>query len=616
MPRCPERCSGHGHCLASDLAAACVCDEGYVGYDCAALQPPPPPAVPPGSIAPPAPPVLVTSSLHYAMPAPPLALQLDVTARSSALSSAHGMPLSPILPPGASSLYWALDGTPPRALRIDASGSLVVHTDAALESTSAFLPRTATQVRRAALAVLQAEPSADDPSRRVVASVVDWLGGHAYVALRPATPPSTEDGVNGPAHVCTILKLALPSLSSVKSVAPTARLGKPMWPHRLLLPQPNAHNMTSISAMALAGHASDAAAPAAWLHVLRATDTGTVAELLVYTVGDLEPWASMTFDVPSPVVSAHYDARSGWLYMLCAHPLAKLLRVQMYDGKPAAPPGLGDTLPLPHWDAALPLLVPFSKSRQLVFFSAPAASKAGAATPLHVCRVRTDAPPPLSESGGASDGSCIQLRGTYALEEVLSAVADEESGSAYLGCRSGRALRLTIAPFRVEEALQLGGAPLVASAFRPHDGTLWLASSDGELTQLATRAVNGSSESSSLWSRFPSLTAALGGRLHPDLAAMSARAAARSPPAPLPPSRRPPPSPPPLTASVGAEDATVHAFFWVYRKLGYGPAIVLALLGACLGSMLGGRLYRLVRLITITAPTGGKEPPGGLLSSM
>ena len=207
----------------------------------------------------------------------------------------------------------------------------------------------------------------------------------------------------------------------------------------------------------------------------------------------MQPMHSLRFGVPSPVTASHYDTRSAWLYLLCTHPFPKLMRIQMRGGLPAAAPGSGDSLPLPAWAAAVPLLVPFPKGRRLLLFSAPPpmsdaedAAEAAAANAsggswaaprrrpaLNVCRVRMDSPPPLSDG----DGGCTQLRGRHALEEVLSASADEASGVAYVACRSGTALRLRVTPLRVEEQTQpLSSLPLIATAFRPSDGTLWLAS--------------------------------------------------------------------------------------------------------------------------------------------
>ena len=635
VPQCAGRCSGHGHCLASDFAAACVCDEGYFGYDCAAVQPPSPLPLPPAAIAAPAPPLV--ASLQAS--APPLSLQLNITSRA-ALSRVRGLSLSPTLPLGASALYWVLDGAPPRALRIDTSGSLVVHASAHLaEKDSASRARP---TPRGALNILQAEPSEREQEaapRRVVAAAVDWMAAYAYVATNAAaSSPSAEATAgsgaaeatagSGAAGASIITQLALPSLATIESLS--------------LAP---ANGMTRVTSMALGGHASETVAAPSWLHVLRASASGTSAELLVLSVPEMKPAHAMRFGVPSPIDAAQYDARSGWLYLLCTKH-ARLLRVQMRGGQPAAAPGLGDTLTLPEWEGALPVLLPFSRARQLVFLSAarPAADEggSGAATPLRICRVRTDAPPPLSESAGSG---CAQLRGQYALEQVLTAVADEHSGSVYLGCRSGRTLRLTVAPLRVAEALPLSSAPLIASAFRPSDGALWMGSDAGELVQLSTRAtdtgliINASDAApgAAAWFRWglPSLTA-MPSRLLPSLPALGVsiapsiafgtpkRPAALSPAPPLPPlpsrpppprlpSRPPPPEPEPEGGlEAGASTSPGRAIFWVHHKLGYGPAVVLALLGACLGSMLGGRLYRLCRLMWAPRPRRAAREPEGL----
>ena len=163
-----------------------------------------------------------------------------------------------------------------------------------------------------------------------------------------------------------------------------------------------------------------------------------------------------------------------------------------------------------------PSLLPYPRSRQLVFFSAmpeggyttppsPPPSSNATLLPgghhypitkespwlLHVAAASCmDAPPPLASE---LDG-CTQLRGQSATEEILAAVADEVSGSAYLGCKSGTALRLSLKPVRVEERVA-AGSPITGALLRPQDGTLWLSSEGGELLQLSTRQAAGTGTS-------------------------------------------------------------------------------------------------------------------------
>ena len=582
-PRCPERCSGHGKCLLSDLAAACVCDEGYAGYDCAA-QPPPPFSPPPAAVASPAPPFIAAPS------PPPLALRLNVTARNSLYTKqpVHGMPLSPLLPQGAQSLYWAVGGLAPRVLRFEsAAGSLK------LEAVNGLAEKEAvSRLNRQSLSgVLQAEvgPAADEgapASARVLASTADYLSSRAYTALSSGGTTSV------------LLQLELPTLHVLSTFTP-----------------PYAYGMGAITCMTLGGGATESTVPPTYLHVLRGSFIdGKTAELLVLRLPEMRPSHSMRFAVPGPVVASHYDARSGILFLLSGQPKPKLMRIMMNGGQPAGPPGLGDTMPLSDWGHAAPFLLPYPRSRQLVFFSAmpeggyntppsPPPSSNATLLPggyhypitkespwlLHVCRIRMDAPPPLASE---LDG-CTQLRGQSATEEILAAVADEVSGSAYLGCKSGTALRLSLKPVRVEERVA-AGSPITGALLRPQDGTLWLSSEGGELLQLSTRQAAGTASQASATSGTPQPTWFRWARLP------FSKAAGGADDAPSPPYSPPPlmPSPPPVAEDFGVEPLIQHAkYFWAYHKLGYGPALVLALIGACCGGMIGGRLYRLFQTI-------------------
>jgi hypothetical protein len=317
----------------------------------------------------------------------------------------------------------------------------------------------------------------------------------------------------------------------------------------------------------------------------------------------------------------------------------------MVGGLPAAPPAAADTLALPDWASALPLLLPFPTLRTLVVFSAPppdphlatSSGEAEGASALRVCRVRMDAPPPLSSNAAAG---CTQLRGTRALEQVLSASADEAASSAYLGCRSGSVLRLRLSPLRVEESLVVATPPdaaLVGAAFRPEDGALWLASKAGALMQLSTRnhdaaitAANAEAEKRAAeanaeapaWFRWrlPTLGLRVGGGARTPVEATAVPPSPSPPPpspspspspsqrrraSPLPPPPSSPPPPPPPPPMRGDDSVVMEAaetqerdrFVWAHRKLGYGPTLVLVVIGGCCGSMLGGHIYRLLRLV-------------------
>ena len=83
---------------------------------------------------------------------------------------------------------------------------------------------------------------------------------------------------------------------------------------------------------------------------------------------------------------------------------------------------------------------------------------------------------------------CREMLGGFASEEVLSGVADDVRGSAYLGCRSGAALRLRLSPLRLEARVPFASAPITAVLFRAAEGDLWFGSDDGRLGQFSARA--------------------------------------------------------------------------------------------------------------------------------
>ena len=87
-----------------------------------------------------------------------------------------------------------------------------------------------------------------------------------------------------------------------------------------------------------------------------------------------------------------------------------------------------------------------------------------------------------------SNTSCTVLRGELASEEVISGVADDVGGAAFLGCASGSSLRLRLSPLRLEARVRPTRSPLTAALLRPADGALWFSAADGSLLQLSTRS--------------------------------------------------------------------------------------------------------------------------------
>ena len=303
-------------------------------------------------------------------------------------------------------------------------------------------------------------------ARSIAASAVDWRAGRAYVALS-AAPIGSLRGRRP-----SVLQLALPSMSLVGASGP---LGT--------------SDMAHVSSLALGGDASETVLPPTWLHVLLASDSGTAAELVVLRLPQMQPTHSLRLSVTSPIRAAHYDARSAWLYLLCtggaAAPHPTMLRIQMRGGQPAAAPGKGDVLTLP-WAGALPLLLAFPGSRQLIALSdsgaEPPRPHYASAAPPRLCRIRLGTP--FEDSKKA----CMQVHGRYSAEHMTTAAADDSSGVAYVGCRSGALFRLRLSPLVVDMLIRPSLSPMSAALYRPSDGALWLSTADGELLQLHTRA--------------------------------------------------------------------------------------------------------------------------------
>ncbi len=117
--------------------------------------------------------------------------------------------------------------------------------------------------------------------------------------------------------------------------------------------------------------------------------SGRRAELLVLRLPEMQPLHATRFAVPSPVRATLVDTHSGWLYLLCAQPRPRLLRLHAEYGLSAPPGTQPEAASLP-WGAALPFLLPFPEQRQLLLLGAPdpAAPHGG----LAVCRLSLGEP--------------------------------------------------------------------------------------------------------------------------------------------------------------------------------------------------------------------------------
>ena len=562
QPRCAMRCSGHGHCPSHDPAAACICDEGFTGYDCDVTLPSP----------------TTLNSSHGVAIAPPAvlssALTLNITSRLQLSSLAR--PLTQTLPVASSIAYWSMGGSPPQIMSTDASSHLRVF---------AALPLCERESIAPAASALQAEPL--PLPRQVVASSVDWRLGRAYLSFDKWYSRRTG-----------LVQVSLPSMDLI-SVASVGSLG-----------------MDQVTSIALGGEASESTSPPTWLHVVLASAAGTMAELAVVRIPEMQTVHTMRLKVASPVRAAHFDARTAGLFMLSAFPSPRLMRVHMMGGVPAGPPGRGDAFRLP-WQGALPILLPFPGSRLLVALSdSDAEDKQSSASiqPPRLCRwhmgLPLDAPP----------SSCAQLHGKHAMEHVTTAAADDITGVAYLGCRSGALLRVRISPLRVDAVIYPTRAHVGHAVLRPSDGALWLSARNGELIHLETRTLHGQ--------RPPGQS---------DLDNCKSGSCQPQPSPPPPALSRFSPSPPASarswhawfvpwlashadtkTTSIGESRVRIHGLahqtqtpasndwlmldtaripqgahaFWIHHKIGLVPTILLAIIAACCGGQIGSALFR------------------------
>ena len=135
-------------------------------------------------------------------------------------------------------------------------------------------------------------------------------------------------------------------------------------------------DMVEVSSMAVSASSH--------LFAALADASGRQAELLVLRLPEMQPLHATRFAVPSAVRAILVDAHSDWLYLLCAQPRPRLLRVHREYGLSAVPGTQPEAVNLP-WSAALPLLLPFPEQRQLLLLAAPdpAVPQSG----LRVCRL-------------------------------------------------------------------------------------------------------------------------------------------------------------------------------------------------------------------------------------
>ena len=465
---CPSRCAGHGMCITGDAGASCACDAGYVGADCARRAPPPPPPV--YSVA-------QARQTGEVAPGPPVHLNFTLSSRLGGLS-ATSHALGPLLPADSVSAFMVTAGAAgkkPRLLHVRLGPQLKLVEARDLDD-GAFLaaapaPRSAGAPGNRALSAAAARaglsgalqpgrqasapPAPPPPPREVTASAVDWAQGFGYVAL-------TAGETGAPA----LLQLGLPSMSVLA--------------RRAL----DGLDMVRVSCVALVR---------SQLFVAMSDAAGREAEVLMLRLPDMQPLHATRFAVPSPVAAMHADAHSDWVYLLCAAtPRPRLFRLhgEFLEQFPGARP---DSVELPWGGAgALPLLLPFPEQRQMLVLAAPEEGEGQGqgqgphAASLRVCRLHLGDREPLPRV--LPNASCAVLQGELAREAVISGVADDVSGAAYLGCRSGASLRLRLSPLRLEARVRPARVPLTSALLRPADGALWFGTADGSMLQLSTRS--------------------------------------------------------------------------------------------------------------------------------
>ena len=575
---CPLKCSGHGVCVPGGDTPDCACDAGYGGRSCNEKLKHHHHAAPKS---------IRGGDPRWGAEAAALPHNLTVAARLGGLPP-DAVPLAPLLPAGGETAYLlAANSEPPELLAVDLR-ALRVATSRPLGHPADGRPAAALQ-------------PATTTSSAHAASAVDWAGSFAYVGTREGAAPA-------------VVQVALPSLRATATRAlPATALAAQDVTALALAAQGAPSNGVGTILFAVLGAFGGAGGAAQ--HTAEAQ-----AELVVLRIPEMQPLHSTRFRVPSAVTAAHFDPQSGWLYLLSAGARPRLFKSQMTaSGAPTAPVGVGDALKLP-WAAALPHILAFPSRRALVVVSAPPPGE-----PTSACRIALGVP--LDQA--VADGDCRPLKGALAAEAPLSAVADDIGGAAYLGCRSGAVVRLTLSPFRLDASVRAAAGPIAHAVLRAADGGLWVGAemddddddADGggeELLALTTRqrAAFGLAPPDALRSPAPPpppapppvLTEA-----HADAAEVPTlapgasflfplrwklpnlrRAAAAAPPLPSPPPPPPPRPPPPLQLrAVPGARAGGSGVWLVSDHSSTGVTVVLLVAAVVGGSLIGSRLYRL-----------------------
>ena len=379
---CAAHCARHGICVAGNAGASCACDAGYVGADCSRRAPPPPP--PFGS-------EMQARQLGEVPPGPPVHHNFTVSSRLDGLPRVL-QPVGALLPSDAVSAFLMNPGTAgkkPLLLHVRLGQQLKL-ADSHDVDDSAFLPEThlppvVTLARRAPSHSDTGIASALQPDsavRTATASAVDWGRGTAYVAL------STGNS-GGPALLQLGMCLPTPHSTACLRAAEHACHWAPFAVSTATLPAAALPSMNALARRPLGGVdmvevSSLALSASSHLFAALADASGRQAELLVLRLPEMQPLHATRFAVPSAVRAILVDAHSDWLYLLCAQPRPRLLRVHREYGLSAVPGTQPEAVNLP-WSAALPLLLPFPEQRQLLLLAAadPAVPQSG----LRVCRL-------------------------------------------------------------------------------------------------------------------------------------------------------------------------------------------------------------------------------------
>ena len=272
--------------------------------------------------------------------------------------------------------------------------------------------------RDRARAASSLQPVAESPrspdGARDQTTAIDWFGGRGYVARpgaedhgpkvvqfgeQPSTSRATpcararsqpDRPLASPTGTGRSLLSSPSRCSADRPVPPAPPRAHPALPSMAVLSrrEVGAADMAEISALALGD--ADRVGGSAWLYAVLADGPGRHAEVVSLHLPELQPVQTTRFAVPAPATASHFDAPSGWLYLLCPAQQSKLLRIQMLDGHSSLPEGVEDAVHLP-WPRALPLLLPFPEQRQLLlpFSSSPLDVESKT---IRLCRIRLGTP--------------------------------------------------------------------------------------------------------------------------------------------------------------------------------------------------------------------------------